>query len=204
MNLETPKRYSELLTRLGGKNLFGEPNFILQWGLSAVRRYAVPDAFLAPYLNAWCLAEWTPAEEFGSPADWDEEECGPYPFRGLYTPIQVFREGSEPIMLDTEYLNLEVLKLFLWVALNHKHDSLQKRMDFLKDQKAQADAQETKRLIDLIEDGAPAFLDSASFSEHLNCNTVVKQRIEALERNWDRVTSAAARFPRGGLLQRSL
>ena len=107
-------------------------------------------------------------------------------------------------MLDTEYLNLEVLKLFLWVALNHKHDSLQKRMDFLKDQKAQVDAQETKRLIDLIEDGAPAFLDSASFSGQLNCNTVVKQKIEALERNWDRVTSAAARFPRGSLLQRNI
>ena len=198
---ETPKKYSEFLEKYGGVNLYGEPNYILQWGLSPVRRYAVPDSFLAPYLHCWCLAEWTAPEEFGSPDNWNESLYGPYPNRGAYLPLQVFKIDSEPIMLESEYLNLEVLKLFLHVIMNHRHDSLQKRVGFLSDEKAKLEAAKKKELIDRIEDGAPAFADAVSFHGQRNVNSVVKQKMDYLQQNLDRISNVAARFPRGGVMQ---
>lgn len=198
---ETPKKYSAFLEKFGGRNIYGEPSYILQWGPNPVRRYAVPDSFLAPYLNCWCLAEWTPAEAFGPPSDWNENAWGPYPSRGAYLPLQVFKIDSEPVMLDSEYLNLEVLKMFLHVILNHKHDSLQKRAGFLRDEAAKVKAAKTKELIDRIEDGAPAFPDAVSFRGQLNVNSVVKQKMEYLEKHLDRITNVASRFPRGGVMQ---
>ena len=198
---ETPKKYSEFLLKYGGKNIYGEPNFLLQWGLNAVRRYAVPDQFLAPYLNAWCLAEWAPPEEFGDADDWSESAWGPFPSRGGYVPRQVFKQDNEPVMLESEYLNLEVLKLFLHVWLTHKHDSLMKRAQFLRDEHLKVEADNRRQLIDRIEDGAPAFADAASFRGQLNVNSVVRQKMEQLEKNWERLADTARRFPRGGVMQ---
>lgn len=195
--LETPERYVRFLAEHGGRNPFGEPNFILAWGQTPIHRYAVPDQFLAPYLNCWCFAEWAPPEDFGSRWTWNESAWGPFPVKGAYVPLQIFKDGDEPVMLDTERLNIEVLRLFLWVVVNHKHDSLQKRKDFLKDEFAKKKAEEQRLLIERIEDGAPAFIDAVSFHGQLNKNAYIKQKMEQLEQNLDRITDVARRFPRG-------
>jgi hypothetical protein len=199
--METPENYSRFLEKYGGLNPLGEPQYILQWGQSAIHRLAVPDAFIGPYMNCWCLCEWTAPEEFGSPDDWDERFWGSYPNRGAYLPLQVFRIDGEPAPLDSEYLNLEVLKLFLHVILEHRHDSLQKRFTFLKEESAKIKAAQAKQLIDRIEDGAPAWLDAVSFHGQENVNSVVKQKMEYLEKHFDRIADIARRFPRGGIVQ---
>lgn len=200
---DVPKKYSDFLIKRGGLNIFNEANFILNWGSSALVRLTVPDEFRNPYRDCWALCEWTAPEEFGSPEDWDEKLLGPYPARGAYNPIQVFREDNVPCQLDSEYLNLQVLEMFLWVILNHKHDSLAKRVQFLKDDAAKKKAAQTKALVERIEDGAPAFLDGASFNGQLNCNSVIRQKMETLEKNLDRIQNTAKRFPRGGMVQSS-
>jgi len=197
---ETPERYSDALKRWGGTNLYGEPCFILSWGASPVVRRSVPAALLGPYLDAWVLAEWTGPEEFGSPEQWDSE-LGPYPHQGMYLPLQTFRRDGKPIMLDTEDLNLNVLRLFLHVIMTHKFDSLQRRVHFLKDEFAKKKSDEAKARIDMIEDGAPAFLGAASFRNQLNCNSVVMQRAELIEKNLERIRSSAARFAGRKLMQ---
>lgn len=199
--MEVPERYKRFLEEKGGKNPLGEPNFILNWGSSPLVRLTVPDEFRSPYRDCWALCEWTPPEEFGPPDQWDERSLGPYPSRGAYNPLQVFREGNKPCQLDTEFLNLGVLEMFLWVILNHKHDSLAKRTQFLKDEYARREAEKTKKLVERIEDGAPSFLGGASFTGQLNCNSVIQQKMEQLEKNLDRISDVAKRFPRGGMVQ---
>src|SRR5690349_20420285 len=100
---DCPERYRRFLEDHGGRNCYGEAAFLLHWGslpvprgISAPQRYQMPSALLAPYLNCWCLAEWTPPNEFGDPQDWDETN-GPFLSEGVYLPIQIFREGNEPI-----------------------------------------------------------------------------------------------------------
>ena len=192
---ETPKKYQRLLTKLGGLNILGEPAFILQWGLSPIRRYAVPDDFLGPYLNKWVLAEWTAPEEFGTPAE--VEALGvPFPSRGLYLPLFVYDR------IDSEELNLEVLRTTLHIVMTHKYDTLQHRYHVMKDEYAKVKAEETRVLVDRIEDGAPAFLDATCFHGQRNCNSVVKQKLEYLEKNIGKITDAARRFPRSGMMQK--
>ncbi len=107
-------------------------------------------------------------------------------------------------MLDTEYLNPGVLELNIKVVLEHKYDSAQKRYQLLKDESDRVKAEKTKQLIDRIEDGAPAFIDAVSFHGQTNVNSVVRQKIELLEKNFAKIMNVAARFPRGGVVTRSV
>ena len=167
-HLETPERYRRFLEHYGGLNIRGEANFILQWGANPVRRYAVPDAFLGPYMNCWVLAEWNAPEEFGAPED--IEALGiPFPREGAYLPLVAYRDGKEPLMLDSDGLNLDVLKATLHIVLNHKHDSLQKRYGFLKDQFDKGEAAKTQLLIDRIKDGAAGVHGCGEFSRSTKC-----------------------------------
>lgn len=200
---ETPEHYKRAIEKWGGLNPLGEPNFILQWGEAPVRRLAVPDEFLGQYLNCWVLAEWEPPETFGSPDELADLGI-PFPNRGAYLPLWVYRQDGEPVMLDSEFLNLNVLRLQLHVVMTHKHDSLQKRYHFLKDEFAKRKAEEARLLIDRIEDGAPVFVDAVSFRNQLNCNSVIRQKVDILEKNLDRIRASAAKFPRGGIVQRSV
>lgn len=179
----------------------GEANFILNWGSSPLVRLTVPDEFRNPYRDCWTLCEWVAPEEFGDPDGWDERILGPYPSRGAYNPVQVFRDEGNPVQLDSEFLNLRVLEMCIWVILNHKHDSLSKRVQFLKDDAAERKAARTREMIDRIEECAPSYLDGVSFSGQLNCNSVVRQKMEQLEKNLPLITERAAQFRTRGILQ---
>lgn len=124
----TPPELQDYLTKLGGKNPFGEPNFRLVWGYSrlswlggkwengAIELREVPKYFFA--LNRWIIERWFPAEFFGSPESWKiatdvyEEGCpspipglGPYPERGdwehcftIETPEKEFVQATPQIL----------------------------------------------------------------------------------------------------------
>ena len=166
-----------------------------------MRRYAVPDDFLGPYMNCWCLAEWTSPEELGTREE--IEALGiPFPERGVYIPLVCYRDGGEPNMLDSEQLNLNVLEKFISVCLKHKHDSLTHRYHFMKNEYDRIEAEKKQHLIDMIEDGAPAYIDAASFNGQTNVNSVVKQKLEYLEKNYSQIANVAKRFPsRRGTVQ---
>lgn len=199
---ETPKQYSDFLTKYGGLTPLNEPAFILHWGSDPIRRkglsdqWLMPSAFLAGYLGCWVLAEWAPPEEFGPYQDWAD-----YPFdvsRGAYLPLQVFKEDGNPVPLDSQYLNLNVLALFLKVALHHKYDTLLRRYTTLKNEAEEAEIAKTKLLVDRIEDGAPAFLTAASgYGKNASCNTYLQQKMDLMERMMPRLHDVSKRWPRG-------
>jgi hypothetical protein len=122
---------------------------------------------------------------------------GPYPQFGMYVPLQLFRTPGAPVMVDTEMLNMEVLALWMKVALQHKYDSLRERMQLLKDDSVATETARTKELVDRIEDGAPAYADAVSFAGQQNCNSTMKQRIEKIEEMMPHLRDMRRRFPRG-------
>lgn len=201
MRLETPERYKRFLEKFGGLNHFGEPRFILQWCDSPIERIAVAPQLIGPYLNSWVLAEWYPPEEIGGRAAWDEELMGPYPSRGLYFPLQIFKgdDGREPAMLDSEWLNLEVLGRWVYNALNHEKDSLAKRKSVLDDAAAREKKAELERRADLLQDAFPAFglTDSVSYAANPGATNSVKTRMEKIERAINAALDFKKRFPRG-------
>jgi len=93
------------LTRAGGLNRFGEPNYRAVWGWNRLTfiggkweqdnadgkpaEYALRRVPKYPQLNRWHIEKWCPPEMYGSPWTWCngstmERELGPYPERGEY------------------------------------------------------------------------------------------------------------------------
>jgi len=110
---EAPARVRERITRAGGCNRFGEPNFRVVWGGSRLAwiggRWVDRDAhgnvireiielrqepkYIA--VNRWHIERWMPPETYGSPEEWLARTVeveggvrvpalGPYPSRGDY------------------------------------------------------------------------------------------------------------------------
>lgn len=197
--IETPDVYKRFLKKIGGSTDYGDARFILIWGENrSVTQLKIPQPFLAPYFNCWILAEWHPPEDFGAPSDW-MPELGRYPSRGGYVPLAVFRTPKqEPVMLDTKDLNLEVLRLWVHTALKHEHDKLSDRMRVFDDNQRAREEAKQKRIADLLQDSMPAFgmAESVSFHGQQNCNPVLKQKMEQIERSMPYAREFFRRMPR--------
>lgn len=182
---KTPDLYRKELSLQGGFNPYGEPNFILHWGGNAICRPGLPDTLLAPWLDCWVLAQWRPANDFGVPIQWLSDLLeAPYPSRGLYVIIQTFHNGTEPAMLDSPALNVQVLKGMVHVVKTHESDDFNKRMLTARAFKDKELAAQRARIADCLEAAAPAFGESASFNGQRNCNTALAQKMEQIERNY--------------------
>ena len=110
---DTPAAIAERITRAGGTNRYGEPNFRVVWGGARLTwiggrwtdrdahgnttREAIELRRVPKYLpvDRWHIERWMPPEFYGSPEEWraltSETEdgirisaLGPYPARGDY------------------------------------------------------------------------------------------------------------------------
>lgn len=105
--LYPPRELQERLTRVGGRNIYGEPNFRIVWGWSRLTwlggqfesdgSFEVGQRLEPKHLpeNRWYVEAWYPAEMYGTPRSWKMayettvnghkvEQLGPYPARGEY------------------------------------------------------------------------------------------------------------------------
>jgi len=128
-DLEPPKDLQDRLTRLGGRNIYGDPNFRVVWGWKrktliggAHARFdengeqigtEVGVLLLQKYYphSRWYVEAWYPAFHYGTPATWAEkftevidgrkvETLGPYPERGEYEYLARIQSS------DGEYIGL--------------------------------------------------------------------------------------------------
>jgi hypothetical protein len=109
---QCPQAFQDLLTRHVGVNRFGEPNFIIAWGQTAMytaggiwpkpqgdgyfgyRKLPLSNSsFSGRGMPCWMILEWHPPEDYGTPAAYyydnrDEQTglqtLGEYPFKGRY------------------------------------------------------------------------------------------------------------------------
>jgi hypothetical protein len=107
-----PPAFQEMLTRHVGKNRFGSPNFIIEWGATFMytaggiwpkphgdgymgyRKLPLSNSsFSGKGMPCWMILEWHPPEDYGTPAAYyydnrDEltglQVLGEYPWRGRY------------------------------------------------------------------------------------------------------------------------
>src|SRR2546423_752320 len=110
---DTPEAVAQSLSRAGGLNRFGEPNYRAVWGWNRLAwiggKFEDRDAHGAllrervelreepkyPAVNRWHIEKWLPPEVYGSPRAWYAQTVerengvsipalGPYPSRGEY------------------------------------------------------------------------------------------------------------------------
>lgn len=105
---ETPAYVADALTRAGGFNTLGQPNYRVVWGWNRLswiggewsehgRCAVLEERFVPKYIpfDRWHVERWTPPEAYGSPRYWrltttehhgnvSIPALGPYPSRGEY------------------------------------------------------------------------------------------------------------------------
>ena len=107
---QCPAEFQDRLTRIGGKNQFGTPNFRISWGQSEFlrmgniwrdrfgnERRAYRDIYQCHGMPCWVIMRWKQPTHYGSPETyyqntWDEFSkmhfLGEYPWRGRYEIVQ--------------------------------------------------------------------------------------------------------------------
>lgn len=154
--MEVPKEFQARLTKIGGRNLYGEPNYRLVWGPARLgwiggkfeRVAGFGEAHVGLHLapkypyDQWVLERWFPAEYYGSKQAWRDsftkridgvevDVLGPYPSRGDYEEITSFA----PIALTSKFADLLIRVIERSRAMRHadRREAILGRME--KEQK---------------------------------------------------------------------
>jgi hypothetical protein len=178
---DTPSFAAEVLSRAGGRNRFGEPNFRVVWGWSRLSwiggRWTDRDAHgniirstielrrVPKYLpfDRWHIERWVPPEIYGSPNVWhaatlEREDgilvsvLGPYPTRGEYEHcFTLAGKRGEFISLDTIACG-KIARAIEWARRQPRAKS-RLALDTRESQRER----ESDARIDEVLDDAPAF-----------------------------------------------
>lgn len=207
MNL--PEHFKERLTRVGGVNRYGEPNFIIVWGKShTVRRGGTWEQTDGTYFRGyrdvvedgrpcWVLKQWKAPEVYGTPTMYfmeNREEStglqilGDYPWRGQYETIQPFVwRGLINGKMVVEYmpLNSMILDMVVPIILRCQDASLMQRraaLDALeeKKQRDQTSSIEARRL-----DAKMAFTGPVSYSKQGCRTSLVDRKMYDINKHWN-------------------
>lgn len=162
MRRECPEWFQDRLTRVGGTNKYGQPNFKLVWGQYETFRvggYFAKDGFVGyrdmPTVGeaCWAIMMWEPAEMQGSADRWywdyrDEFtglcDLGQFPYHGRYRLLQklVHHElvGSEMVTVRMEpnnfIIDVMVPLIILWQRMTNeaKVAAIKQEMDIEQEQ----------------------------------------------------------------------
>jgi hypothetical protein len=197
-----PAEYQERITRAGGLNRYGEPNFKLAWSQSETQlaggvwpheRYVgYRELFVAtwspyqPRQGYWMLMEWTSPEQYQGETFYhfiNRDEAtglcvlGPYPHRGRYQIAvkliwTTIDDGK--MIIEPWSLNSTVIDRLMPVIMAGKRDSPQRRRQFAQTQRAQAQRKLDSAIDAVMNDAKrPLLLPSQ-----------IDDRIRLMEKQW--------------------
>ena len=192
-----PPEYSDFLSRAGGANLYGEPNFILFWGQTRTERNAFGDMLTGHGMPLWMVGLWHSCEEYGSPGQWDWN-LGPYPYKGRYEIVHKFIVQDERGKNHRVPLSFRTLELLLPVIQKHRYDNEEKRRLQLRQDHERVEKETEDHIADRLQDSVPFYSEALSYAGQTNKNSAVQQRMELIKRGIGRIR------PRRGLQQVSV
>lgn len=205
-----PAEFQDRLTRVGGLNRYGEPNFIIVWGQSwTVRRggtWSQDDGrYFRGYRDVledgrpcWILKKWNAPEIYGSPSLWYLQNCeestglqilGEYPYRGCYETVQPFVwRGlvNGRLVVERMPLNSMMLDLVVPIILKCKEATFLQKKTAIQEMEARKDRDELRAVEAKRHDAKLAFRGPVSFSRQGCRTSLVDQRVHAIEKNWQR------------------
>lgn len=214
-----PEEFQDRLTQVGGTNPYGEPMFKLVWSQTETFRaggYWAHDGFTG-YRDVrhgqepcWMLMQWQPAEKYGSPAyyylmNYDYETglqmLGEFPYSGRYeVVIPLVWKGIVNGRLVVEHMPLSNLLIDLVVPIIKEAQGLSyARVKQLKaEQKERDDREQLNQIEARLADAFPAFNGAEGISaSRLSCNSVVKQKMDAIGRHWQKAAKVLRRVGKG-------
>jgi hypothetical protein len=170
--MEVPKDVAAHLTRVGGRNLYGEPNYRLVWGPSRLEwmggKFEAKEfggahvgVHRVPRYHAdeWVLERWLSPLEIGSKEAWDArteridghtvEPLGPYPSRGDYEAVTSF-----PPVIE---LNMAVADILTQVVNRSRATRRADRAGAIRKRMEKKESEWSSWADDVISDAFPSF-----------------------------------------------
>lgn len=209
-----PDEFQHRLTAIGGLNRYGEPKIRLAWsqteliragaewtppGQPSFRGYRDIPLGLEP---CWMLMQWQPPEKYGSPEyyylqnyDFDSnlQTLGEYPYYGRYEiilPLSWKGIINGKLVVEHMHLNSLLVDLIEPIIKEAQELTFARYMQIMREQKEREDKAAVDRIADNLQDAFPAFNGAEMrSSSHLACNSVVQQKMEAIEKHWRQAAS---------------
>jgi hypothetical protein len=213
--MNCPAHFQDRITRAGGKNRYGDPNFKLVWSQSETMRaggvwpedhfagyrqvYVANGCPYPPRHGYWMLLEWDGPETFGGEGLWfflhrDEttglSTLGPFPHRGRYKIAAKlvwtsFNDGKMEI--EPWPLNSAIIDMVIPVILAARKESIERRRAFALAEKIQAERRLEAAIESIAKDAKrPLLLPSK-----------IEDRIRLMEKQWTKWLGSKPRLQRG-------
>lgn len=152
---EVPKDFAARVTRAGGTNRFGGPNYRVVWGWSRMGWIGTDADHVwrePKYLDGdkWILEKWMPPEHYGRPQDWTRTfgALGPFPAYGEYEMVTDF----DPIELTSK-----VAEYLIQVILASRRGSSRDRGEAIKGRLDASENEWSRETDDMLDDAMPAY-----------------------------------------------
>src|SRR5215475_8159041 len=214
-----PPHYQEKLTRAGGVNRYGTPNFRIDWGQTyTVRRGGIWDSgdyYFRGYRDefedgrsCWVLRQFNPPELYLSPEIWfRENRCpktglqllGDYHWRGQYEAIQplVWR-GLINDRMVVEHMPLNGLIVDILIRMVIKYRELQdwRKRIAIEEIRHRKERELDSKIESARHNAKVAFTGPVSYARQGSRTSLVDRQIKVLEDHW---YAAVTRLRREGL-----
>lgn len=222
-----PEEFQERLTEIGGVNTYDEPNFILVWsqgggphatyraggawaGEDQVSYKGYRDLLIGGGVPCWALMQWHNPAEYGTPEiyymqNFDEETglqtLGEFPYHGRYQMLYNLRWSemrNGHMYFEMMPLNTFLLYTVVPIITAAKDISWEKTKAVMQDLKEREDKADIDMIESVMRDNAVPFKGAAVSYQKQGCRTaLVDKKIEAMQRNWNRMMTNASRLGRG-------
>ncbi len=222
-----PEEFQERLTDIGGVNRYDDPNFLLIWsqgggphatyraggqwaGDDQVSFRGYRDLLVGGGVPCWALMQWHDALEYGTPEiyymqNYDEDTglqiLGEHPYHGRYQMLynlrwSEMRQGH--MHFEMMPLNTFLLDTVIPIITAAKDISWEKTKAVMADLKEREDKADVAMIEDVMRDSAVPFKGNAVSYQKQGCRTsLIDKKIEAMQRNWNRMITNASRLGRG-------
>lgn len=200
---QCPKEYQERVTKAGGINRYGQPNFKIVWGEAHPTRaggYWQHEGFTGYrdiYLNdtpCWLLLQWHDSIEYGSPTLWymdnfDEatglQILGEFPYKGKYEVLFILRdeklEGNQ-LVIDAMPLNGMLVDIVIPLMVFGQGLSYERRARAIKERRAIEEEEQLRVITDARLDAQLAFGGASFRGRHGASSDMIAKKEDILRR----------------------
>jgi hypothetical protein len=219
-----PNAIQERLTRLFGKNQFGDPHWKIVWSQSAfirlgncwfdkdgTERRGYRETYVAGKAPCWVIMRWHSPEEYGSPrtyysSTFDEltqlHYVGEYPWRGRYEVVQpLISKEIRNGRLEISHFPIShyLVDTIIPMMIAYQRLSLEQKKAAREIARAAEEKAETERIADILEDNMPKWWGPVSFSRQGIRTSLLDRKMEQIKKVWDQMShrGRAPRFSRG-------
>lgn len=209
---QCPAEFQDRLTRLFGKNQFGDPNFKIAWAQTQTIRMGnlwrdrngreticYRDYYQGDGTPCWMIMQWMPPSHYGSPASYYDRtfdelthtyHTAEYPWRGRYEIRQPLRHKEYTngrLVIEHFPLSHYMIDTIIPMILAWQRLTLEQQIAANKFEREQEEKRENELIAEQMMENLPVWMHPVSYG-YQGCRTsLLDKKMEQIQKVWDRL-----------------